>query len=374
MNSNMQPNQPYKQKRKGLSGGSRAIFSLGLLVLFCIFYQVHAQSSEDATDEDSFWEKIEEKVEAFLGIELDNDDVEFGKINKASANNPEIQQQEKSKTKFSFAVVGDTQGFLQKGDHSDFAQAISSIKKENPDLLMTVGDLTPTCNNNSQCISGYEKWKNTTESFERPVYEVMGNHDQTDGKESRQVWQESFDLPQNGPKGYEEIAYSFDYGSAHFVVLADYPSYHKIDKKQLNWLEKDLDGNSLPNIFVFFHEPAYPAAYKESSALDAKKKDRDEFWSILDQHNVTAVFNGHEHMFSLKKIDDKVDKDWESSISQAIVGQTDAYDHKEEPKEGSVVDYYNGKDYVLVKVDGEKVNLELHSIDGKLINSYDISK
>ena len=97
--------------------------------------------------------------------------------------------------------------------------------------------------------------------------------------------------------------------------------------------------------------------------LDAKPEERDLFWNIIKKYKVTAVFNGHEHIFARGKID---------GIYQIVVGDTNSTDDDfPDPK---LSDYaYKWKSYAIVSVNGMDINLKLYSVDGNLIDSFDFA-
>ena len=122
-----------------------------------------------------------------------------------------------------------------------------------------------------------------------------------------------------GPPGGSETIYSFDYDSAHFVVINEYydgrrdaviPSTDTdlsgdVDDALFAWLEEDLALNSKPIVFIFGHEPAFPLPDEDSGrirhetdSLNAHMENRDRLWNSLVNHNVTAYFCGHTHNYS----------------------------------------------------------------------------
>lgn len=265
-------------------------------------------------------------------------------------------------SKFSFAIIGDTQRFDPENADGGFQQAVKNITAKHVDFLMTEGDLLSSCGDD--CARNLTVWKNILGPLVSNTYELMGNHDRTGRDASDSVWQNTFDLPINGPDGYSELTYSFDFQNAHFVVLnSEKPKGGIVDTIQRDWLEKDLASNKKENIFVFFHEPAYPVSSKIDASLDAHKDERDALWNIFVQYKVTAVFNGHEHIHSRKKI---------GTIYQFVFGNTDSYDH-ELPKPGMAEFSYQGKNFGIVEVDGKQITVNLYSVEGNLINSFKFS-
>ncbi len=280
---------------------------------------------------------------------------------------------------FSFAIIGDTQMFDQPNSEGGFQKSVTLIENKvankEVDFVMTVGDLIQNCNSQENC-KDYNNWENIAKPLLPITYEVMGNHDHEAGRVSDTAWQIFFNLPTNSPSKDKESVYSFDHGNSHFVVLnSEETGGYEISEKQLAWLKKDLDNNKKSNIFVFYHEPAFPVSYQVGGSLDRHKKQRDAFWSIIDQYNVTAVFNGHEHMYSRKKIDSSVFPQAKNGIYQFIVGNTDA-DERDNTRIKNPVDfYYIENSFVVVDVNGGEITVKLFSTDGgSLIDSFTFSK
>jgi 3',5'-cyclic-AMP phosphodiesterase len=262
---------------------------------------------------------------------------------------------------FSFAVLGDTQRFDPDSADGGLQKAVKNIAGKNVDVVMTEGDLLSNCDGGAKCEKGLNDWKNTLGSLYSKTHEMMGNHDRTGGEKADALWQKFFDLPQNGPEGYKELVYSFDFENSHFVVLnSEKPEEHAVDKSQRDWLDQDLANNKKDNTFVFYHEPAYPVSSKIGESLDVNVKDRNALWKTLEDHKVTAVFNGHEHIQSRRKVD---------GIHQFVFGNTDSFDH--DLPEAGVADYsYKGEHYGLVEVKGKEVTVNVYSVDGNLLDSY----
>lgn len=282
---------------------------------------------------------------------------------------------------FTFAVMGDTQDFELPDSSGGFVKAVAQIEKIKPDFVMTVGDLVSGCGSPATCAS-YKAWKNIAKPILPITYEVVGNHDRIVGNKSDQEktaadqqWQNYFNLPTNGPPGYEKFTYSFDVGNSHFVVLdSEKPKEHAIGQDQLDWLDKDLASDTKENTFVFWHEPAFPMSYKIGQSLDYRPTGRDALWTIIDKYNVTAVFNGHEHIYSRQQIDQDEFPAEQNSIHQFIMGNTDA-----RGRDGfaisSKVDYYHkGHDFCVVDVNGKEITVKLLTTDGQPVDSSTFSK
>ena len=273
--------------------------------------------------------------------------------------------QEISQNNFSFGVMGDTKVFNPNNPKGNYQKAVATMSKENFNFMFVMGDLISSCDGTKKCETKLTQWRDTLGSLKDKTYEVVGNHDRTGGSAADATWQKVFNLPTNGPSGFSELTYSFSHANSHFVVLnSEKPSEHLINSVQRSWLEKDLSDNPKENVFVFFHEPAYQTSQNTKDGLDADPTERDALWSILKKHNVTAVFNGHEHIHTRKKI---------GSIYQIVQGDTDSTDDDTAGK--GLSDYsYKGKSYLIVNVNEKNVNLKLFDLTGKLLNSFDLVK
>ncbi len=276
-----------------------------------------------------------------------------------------IENQEAQETKITFAVIGDTQRFEAGNNTGGFQKAVAQIKKLDVSLVFENGDLLSSCDGKSGCEGKLNIWKNILGPLFSKTYVTMGNHDRTEGEKSDSLWQKFFNLPANGPAGYSELTYSFNNGNSHFIVLnSEKPEEHVVNKTQRDWLEKDLSANKLGNIFVFYHEPAYPVSSKIDESLDVKSGDRNALWNIFTQYKVTAVFSGHEHIASRRKI---------GGIYQFVFGNTDSFDH-DLPKSGVAEYAYKGRAFGIVEIVGENITVKTYSVDGKILDTFALKK
>ncbi|MFA5777775.1 MAG: metallophosphoesterase [Parcubacteria group bacterium] len=336
----------------------RKYLSISFLFLFIIaasFFGgafVAKRSAPEAAEKNSTDVILEENQK---NIPENNDSIEIVEKN--------TEENTASEVDFSFAILGDTQ-YFKPGANGGFQKAVSSIKKINPNLVFSVGDLT-SCDGGSECDTKYNNWKNVLGNFSSKTYVIQGNHDRVGKEKADSSWQKIFTLPTNGPAGFSELVYSFDYENSHFIVLdSDKPKENDINSTQLDWLEGDLNKNTKENIFVFFHEPAYPTNSKIGESLDVNAKDRDRLWNIMTSHKVTAVFSGHEHIQSRRKV---------NGLYQFVFGNTDSFDHLA-PKSGTAEYSYIGQAFGMVEINGKEITVKTYSVQGKLLDSFALAK
>lgn len=265
-----------------------------------------------------------------------------------------------SETSFSFAIFGDTKEFSAGNPNGNLEKAVVRTKDQNLAAFFVMGDLIKSCGDG--CEAKFNAWKSVMAPVLSKTYEVVGNHDRTGGNSDDAVWQKAFNLPQNGPSGYEEMVYSFDIGNSHFAVLdSEKPKGNIINSIQRDWLDKDLMASAKEHKFVFYHEPAFQAAQDAEDGLDAQPAERDALWNIIKKDKVDAVFNGHAHIYARKKID---------GIEQIVVGDTDSTN--DDIVQPGLSDFgYKGKSYAIVTVTGKNISLKLFTVDGKQVDSFD---
>jgi hypothetical protein len=279
----------------------------------------------------------------------------------AVANNAVADSANDASQPFSFAVIGDTKVFKANNPNGNLQQAVQSLTKQKVDFAFVMGDLVSSCDGKSSCEGKYNDWKKIMAPLLSKTYEVVGNHDRTGGTVADAMWQKEFNLPTNGPAGFSELTYSFDFGNSHFVVLdSEKPKEHAVDSVQRDWLNQDLAKNKAANTFVFFHEPAYRMSQDSKDALDANPGERDALWNILKKYKVTAVFNGHLHMIAGKVQD---------GIHQFVIGDTDST--ADDTPQKSLTDFgLTGHYYAIISVNGKTTDLKIYSLDGKEVKNY----
>ncbi|MFH1183156.1 MAG: metallophosphoesterase [Candidatus Moraniibacteriota bacterium] len=272
---------------------------------------------------------------------------------------------------FTFAVIGDTQRFNAGKKNGGLQKAVEGIGRKKAAFGIAMGDLSSSCYGGNKCTNKWKKWKKIVLADIPQIYPVMGNHDQTNHKADT-VWRKVFDLPTNGPDDFKEIVYSFDYGNSHFVILNS-GTTNSINKEQRDWLEQNLDSNQKENTFVFFHEPAWPASDKIGESLDVHPSERNALWEIFDQHNVTAIFSGHEHMYSRRQITASQFTGADNNIYQFIVGNTNSFRHGK-PRRERVDFYFTNKNYAIVQVNGREITVKDYSVGGRLMDEFKFTK
>lgn len=176
------------------------------------------------------------------------------------------------------AVIGDT-GTGSKSQF-DVAQRLVEARQAFPfDLVLMLGDN----------MYGSERPQDFEKKFERPYkdlldagvrfYAALGNHD-----DPEQRFYKLFNM--NG-----ELYYTFKAPrqNVRFFVLES--SY--MDRKQLDWLERELKASTDPWKIVYMHHPLYSSGEAHGSSTSL----REVLEPLFIKYNVSVVFAGHEHFY-----------------------------------------------------------------------------
>ncbi|MGL4853737.1 MAG: metallophosphoesterase family protein, partial [Lentisphaeria bacterium] len=182
------------------------------------------------------------------------------------------------KTKFSFAVLGDS-----AGNDEPLATFIKRIR-QNHDFMIHVGDQAK-----AETIEHYayllHKLNDLLEGF--PFYCVPGNHDVTKEKDDAmrlRFYSRNFGLPY----------YWFGYGNTLFIGLDN--SNSTMSDKQLKFLEKTLEmqRKQFAHCFIYMHKPPVDPRPGQEYAM---RENVDKLEAILRKFPINAIFCGHLHEY-----------------------------------------------------------------------------
>ena len=136
-------------------------------------------------------------------------------------------------------------------------------------------------------VYGSEKPKDMKRKFEdvyRPLldrgvkfYAALGNHDDGD--------QRFYPLFNMGGKEY----YRFQKSGASFYAL----NSNDLDKRQTEWIEKELAQDDSKWKIAFFHHPPYSSGGRHGSS----ERVRKALEPIFIRYGVDVVFSGHDHIY-----------------------------------------------------------------------------
>jgi len=312
-------------------------------------------------------------------------------------------------TKFSFIVYGDTRG-RRDGAEVQYEHwlivdsAVATIKRLSTTaypvkFVLQTGDAVLNGQDPNQWNISYIPLINrlTTEAGV-PYFLAPGNHDVTNaldlndprrlkGLENYLKANSQLIPPEGSPRrlsGYP--TFSFGYGNT-FVIGFD--SNIGGDDKQFDWVKQQLeslDRKRYPNAIVFCHQPAFSSGPHEGGAARMEPQTvamRTKYMPLFRRNHVTILFAGHEHLFEhwIERYEDNGRK---YRMDEIVTGGGGApiYTYNGEPDirdyiasnktEKVTLEHFvkpgmepgnNPYHYVVVRVDGEKIGLDVVGVD-----------
>ena len=241
-----------------------------------------------------------------------------------------------------FAVIGDTGTGAEK--QYEVGRVLTRYREAFPfDFVLMLGD-------NLYKSEKAEDYKRKFEDVYRPLlnqkvkfYATLGNHD-----ESNQRFYEHFNMEGNE-------YHRFTKGDVSFYSL----NSNYMDKKQLQWLERELAKDAKPWKIAFCHHPPYSSGGKHGS--DTKLRQVVE--PVFLKHGVNAVFAGHEHFYERVKP--------QKGIYYFISGAGGKL------REGDVKDnspltekaYDKDMSFMLVEIAGDEMHFQVVTRTGETVDS-----
>jgi len=182
---------------------------------------------------------------------------------------------------FVVAAAGDGAGGEQ--GETDTTNLIASW---DPNVFLYLGDVYEN-GTSTEFYNWYGAENSTFYGRFRSITDpTVGNHEYTSGDGAAGY----FDYWDNVPHYY-----SFDAHGWHFISLDanNGISFHQTSPgtPQYQWLTSDLDANTQPCTLVYYHQPLFNIGQEESADYMAS------IWSLLVQHSVDLVVNGHDHTY-----------------------------------------------------------------------------
>jgi hypothetical protein len=175
-----------------------------------------------------------------------------------------------------FAVIGDSG--TGKSEQYQIGQRMVEYRQKFPfEFVLMLGDN----------IYGKHTPRDFEKKFERPYkelldagvefYAALGNHDKPD-----QRYYKPFNM--DGRRYY-----TFTRGNIDFFVLDS----NRMDKEQLDWVEKGLRGSDSAWKICYFHHPLYSSGARHGSDIDL----RVLLEPLFLHYGVQVVLAGHEHFY-----------------------------------------------------------------------------
>jgi predicted MPP superfamily phosphohydrolase len=189
---------------------------------------------------------------------------------------------------------------------------LGSIRKEEPDFIVTAGDMIGDGINEYEWIDQYfAPLRHTSPSV--PTHIAVGNHDHgswrhyeeehdgnpyLDERFEPQVTSQAQYVP-----GADPYAYSFNFAGVHIICIdpqhLDRETGYGLSKgsAQYEWLRQDLEANrDAAWTLVFVHEPPYCESW-EGSYYDGEAEMRRDVVPLFEEFGVDLCVSGHAHTY-----------------------------------------------------------------------------
>ena len=302
-------------------------------------------------------------------------------------------------TKFSFIVYGDTRGRRDgvaiQYEHSLVIDSmIAQIKKlattdYSVKFVLQSGDAVVDGRDAHQWNVSFVPLINrlTTEAGV-PYFLVPGNHEATTSPAGLRNYLDAVSalIPPKGSRRRLEsgTTYSFGYGNT-FVIALD--ANIADDEKQYEWIKGQLEGldrKRYTNVVMFCHQAPFSSgphggAHTEPPTVALRAR----YMPLFRQHHVRIVFSGHEHLFE-HWVERYTDSSGEHRMDlvvsggggapiYAYTGEPDLRDYVKANEANKVTLEHlvkpsgdrglNPYHYVVVRVDDEKLDMEVIAVD-----------
>ncbi len=254
---------------------------------------------------------------------------------------------------FRYVVAGDS-----RGGYEDIAANIERLRALDADFWLFSGDMNGMGNQQE-----WDAWFAAMAPLvnDTVLMPIQGNHEVF-----AEVYYHQFALPraEGLPAGYQEFAWSFDYGNTHFVGLNS--NGVEIVRGQVDWLRNDLAAaRQNPDIVwtvVQFHHPAYSASNHGST-------DRVlEHWvPVLEEQGVDLAFAGHDHNYERSHpVADGQVKPAGQGVVHVVAGAFYSPGYSAGTDWWTVTSTHGNKgNYVVVDVAGDELTVTAYSGDGQ---------
>ncbi len=254
---------------------------------------------------------------------------------------------------FSFVVIGDSRYGV-----APHRRVIERMAQEVPDFILGTGDMVDDGSRQDQWQEFFDV---ENELLRNNVYfPAVGNHDRQGRGRTADTYRAYFSVPENGNDA--ERYYAFTYASSRFLVL-DSNIYSFALTDQTAWIERELiaarQDADIRHIFVVMHHPPY------SISLHGGARDlRDRWTPLFQQYGVTAVFSGHDHVYTRAEAD---------GVRYFVSGGGGAPLYPKRPRDpidsAAVKKFERVFHYLRVKVIGPRVEIAAIRADGTTIET-----
>ncbi|MGD6817951.1 phosphodiester glycosidase family protein [Metabacillus sp. 113a] len=282
----------------------------------------------------------------------------------------EIFAKDMVKSPFTFLLMGDTQAPPNQTESGFgiYTELFKKAKTEHPDaaFMMHVGDMIDDGNLYSHWNAFFESMKDPMLAPSTAIMPTVGNHENIGS--GVQTFKSLFNMPGNGPDGFEGTVYSYDYGDAHFAVLNTETDTAGL-QKQAEWLIKDMAKSKKKWKIVTYHRSPY-----YSNPQGGAEAVKSVFPKAFDEAGIDLAISGHDHAY-VRTHKLKEGKQAQEGTTYLIAGSTGGKFYDAVPQDYMDV-YFEEKTqiYSSVTVSEEGIKIVAKARDGRVIDEHLIKK
>jgi 3',5'-cyclic AMP phosphodiesterase CpdA len=248
---------------------------------------------------------------------------------------------------FEFIVFGDT-----RTRHEMHQRVIDAMVKTDPEFVIHTGDLVTDGSDPALWPRFFSIEKELLKRA--PFFPVLGNHERNTPQ-----FYDFFDV--------KRAYYAFDWGNVHFTLLNTelngIEDREAFWQEQTRWLEADLKASQKADLRIaVFHQPPFTAVKRRQT--DGKKVR--EWVPLFEKYKVAAVFSGHDHNYQHHA---------KNGVHYIVTGGGGAPLYAvDAPVEGLTVNVESIEHFVRMIGEPGKVKLEAVALDGRILESFTITK
>lgn len=278
---------------------------------------------------------------------------------------------------FTFIYFGDS----QIGSKSLYARVIRQAYRSTPDaaLMVFAGDLVDGGSGKTPHNDEWGEWHAAAGfiTAELPVLATPGNHEfyHPEDREKRDLnryWRAGFTLPENGPEGLEETAYTVDYQGVRFIFINSDKMVRSEEfaQSQTEWVEGLLRNNPCKWTVAVFHHPVY-----STSARRDNKAIRENLKPLFERYGVDLVLTGHDHTYARGMImPEGGDMKGSGAGPVYVVSVSGSKQYQQDAKQWWQIGLTNTQLWQTVKVDGNRLIYRAYNASGSLADQFTITR
>ncbi len=257
----------------------------------------------------------------------------------------------KNQKKLTFVAMGDS-----RSNPGIFRKIMDKTSGINPDMCISMGDLVESGGNYKQWHDFYFSVVNDF-SGSTPIVSTLGDHEGSGDNG------ELFNYYLRDDEPVDKQWFSFDIGNAHFISL----DYRYPESKEMQaWFINDITSNAGEWNFVYMHRGAYNFGGHHSSWGKG-------IWpELFSKYKIDIVFAGHSHLYERffpVRSDGKT-----NAVTYITTGGAGAGLYQSVKNKFVLAQTESVNHFVVVSINGNKLNLKAIRMDGSLLDKFEIFK